>query len=377
MSIYRYELKKLLFSPALLVFIVLCLGFNTIISADGWYYDYSDYVVEASRTTGYRLGTEFEKKTAGLDQSEMRDLLAEDTTGAIDIFDGYETAYIAEAYIRGLGLDGYAADAMREKYAKLQLSVDAKAATDESMTLYFAGATTYKHEGLHENTMLFLLLECVLLAALVVLMSVGYEFQNRTAHTVYATKTGRNIMFHKLFASLTAGLVAFTVLTSLTLALYFAFNDYGNMWGSSVSSVFHYLNDILAGGMRPFVTWQSYTVLTYLLATLGVSALLILCFAFMAFTVGILVKNSYIGFMIFLIINGGCVVFSFIVTGLPQYIAVLSPVWLWLQRGLWFTDGGSSILWKNFEMLGVSAAFVILAVLCAVSIVFFRKRDIA
>jgi hypothetical protein len=56
---------------------------------------------------------------------------------------------------------------------------------------------------------------------------------------------------------------------------------------------------------------------------------------------------------------------------------MLSPVWLWLKRILWFTDGGVDILWKNFELLGVSAALVILAVLCAVSIVFYKKRDIA
>ena len=377
MSIFIYELKKLIFSPALLVLIALCLGFNIIVAIGGSYYSYTDYVAEASRTTGYRLGAEFNEKLAGLEPGEMRDWLMEDTTGMTDVFDGYDTAYIADAYIGRLGLKGYAASAIRSKYAELQKVVDMKDASDESMTLYFASATGYKHNDLHRNTMLFLLLESALIAALIMLLSLGYEHHNRTSHIVYATKTGRKIIIHKLFAGLSAGLASFAVLTVLTLAVYFTFNDYGSIWGSSISSGFHLIDDMLAGVIRPFVTWQSYTVLTYLLAALGISALLTLCFGLAAFVIGMWLKNSYIGFLVFLIINAGCIVFALVVSGLPKYFAVLSPVWLWLKRSLWFTDGGADILWKNFETLGVCASLFILAGLGSVSANLFRKRDIA
>ena len=376
MSIFKYEIKKLLFSPALLIFIVLCLGFNIIISSSGWFYDYPDYIAEASKTTGYKLGAEFDEKLAGLEPDEFRALLAEETAGVTDIFDDYNSAYIAEAYINRLGLMGYAADAMRNKYAQFQKAVDKKAETDESLSLYFAGATTYMHKNLHSETMSVLLLECGLLSALIMLLSIGYEQHNRTSHIVYATKTGRKIMSYKLFASLTAGLTAFAVLTVLTLAVYFVFNDYGNVWGSSVSNVFHYILDIFAG-KRPFITWQSYTAATYLLAALGITALLTVCFGLMAFVIGMWVKNSYVGFLLFVIVNAGCVVFSFVASGLPQFFAVLTPVWLWLKRGIWFTDGGADILWKSFETLGGFASLLMLAGLCAISAITFRKRDIA
>jgi hypothetical protein len=62
---------------------------------------------------------------------------------------------------------------------------------------------------------------------------------------------------------------------------------------------------------------------------------------------------------------------------MPRYVAVLSPVWLWLKRGLWFTDGGSDILLENFETAGGFASLLILAVLGLASAVLFRKRDIA
>ena len=376
MNIFVNELKKLLISPMLVLFLVLCFGFNVLTSISGGYYDYSDYVAEASRITGYKLGTAFDERTEDLEPCEMRDWLQAETTGVTDIFDDYNTAYIADAYINKLELTGTAANAIQKKYDELQKAVDIKAAADESMTLYFAGATGYRHDDLHRNTMIFLLLECALLAALIMLLSVGYEHHNKTSHVVYVTKIGRKVMRHKLFAALTAGMISFVVLTALTLTVYFTFNDYGNIWNSSISSRFHQIDDMLVGGLRPFVTWQSYTVLTYLLATLGVSVLLTLCFGLMAFVIGMWLKNSYIGFLVFLIINAGCIVFSIVVSGLPKYFAVLSPVWLWLKRVYWFTDGGPDILWKNFETLGVSASLIIFSVICAISVKFFRKRDI-
>jgi hypothetical protein len=135
--------------------------------------------------------------------------------------------------------------------------------------------------------------------------------------------------------------------------------------------------DYIVGGRRPFVTWQSFTVLTYLLASLGICALLTLCFGLMAFAVGLWVKNSYIGFFVFIIINAGCIVLALVFSGLLQNFLMLSPVWLWLKQGYWFSDGGPDILWKNFETLGALASLLILAGLCAVSAVTFRKRDIA
>lgn len=377
MQIFWLETKKILLSPMLIVFLAICLGFN-ILNFAVPYYGYSDYVAEASITTGYKLGEEFEGKIAELEPDELRDYFEADTRGKTDIFDGYSTAYIAEAYINKLGLSGYVAQTMRDKYDNLQKSVDEKAASDESMTLYFASATGERHMHLYRQTFMFLLLECGLIAALIVLLSLGYETNNRTTHTIYATKTGRNVICHKLFASLTTGGLAFAVLTALTLAVYFAFNSYGNIWDSSISSVFNVINDLLIGDVRPFVTWQSYTVLTYLLAQLGISALLVLCFTLMAFVIGLWLKNNYIGFLLFLIVNAGCLVFAFAFSGkLPSYAAMLTPVWLWLKQSIWFTDGGLDILWKNFETLGASVSLALLAGLCVFSATMFRKRDIA
>ena len=371
------ETKKILLTPMMFVFLALCFGFNLLFVIPNIYDDYGSYVAAASRTTGYKLNAEFEDKIALLEPGEKRDFFSEDTKGRTDVFDGYETAYIAEAYIRRLGLSGYTADAMRDKYAALQNAVDEKADSGESLTLYFAGDTVSKHFLLNGITLRFLFLECGLLVALIVLFSLGYEHANRTAHTVYAAKTGRNIMRHKLTASLSAGLLACTLLSALTLGVYFALNDYGNIWGSSVSSGFNFISDEFAGD-RPFVTWQSRTVSAYLLAVLGIALLLAVCFGLMAYVIGTLLKNSYISFLIFLIVNAKLVVFAVLFSkSLPAYLAVHTPVWLWLKQPLWFTDGGPDFLWKNFETLGVLASLILLAGLCLFSTGLFRKRDVA
>lgn len=377
MNIFRHEFTKLAVSPAVLVFIGLCLAFNILIMASDAYYDYSDYVAKASRITGYRLGADFEAKISALTPGEERDYFETDTTDVTDVFDGYTTAYIAESYTKVLKLTGITAELMADKYAKLQAAVDKIDASDESLTLYFASATYSKHNALYGTTMKFLLLECSLLAALIMFLSLGYEHGNRTSHIVYATKTGRKIVYHKLFASMAAGLTAYAILTALTLSVYFALNDYGSVWHSSVSSGFNYINDILADS-RPFATWHSYTILTYLLAVVGVAALVTPCFALIAFCIGIWVKNSYIGFFVFLIFNAALVALAIALpTGITKYTLVLSPVCLWVKQGAWFTDGCADILWKNFETLGVCVSLILLAGLCVFSAIMFKRRDIA
>ncbi len=75
-------------------------------------------------------------------------------------------------------------------------------------------------------------------------------------------KKGRRILRSKMTASLSAGLGAYALLAIFTFLVYFSVNEYGNVWGSSVSSIFNYRYDVIVG-YRPFLTWYSLSVLTY------------------------------------------------------------------------------------------------------------------
>jgi len=385
MLLYWLELKKLLSSVAVWGFIAVCLLFNIYLVTVNTGDQYGDFVGAASRDTGYILGQSFNEKlsqfkVSGEQMAYLEQLKAE-THDVTDVFDGYETKGIGESYIVAGGATGSFAETMRNKYAALQQVVDAKAANDESLTLYFAAATHNRHQQLFNGLTGWLLVEGALISALLVLLSVGFENNHRTAAVVYSTKKGRGILRTKMASSLSAGLGVYALLALFTFLIYFGLNDYGNIWGSSVSSVFNYRFDLIAG-YRPFVTWHSFNVLTYFVAMLGMSAGLIICFSLMAYSVGVFTRNHYIGFIVFLAINAAFVALPLqvpqkLIAGLyVKYYAMLSPVWLWLKRSIWFTDGDVDILWPHFEIRGLGVSLFFLTAFCVFATIYFRKRDL-
>ena len=386
MFIYWLELRKLLSSAALWGFLAACLLLNLFVISSSRD-EYADHVAAVSNVTGVKLGSSFHDRLSRVTADGGRedihlDRLRLETDGVTDVFEGYEIGYVGERYIAAAGATGYFAKAMRDKYAALQKVVEEKARQDESLSLYFAGSTYARHRMLFNTLMGWLLVEGALMAALAALLSAGYEQICRTGDVVYSTRAGRLIMRPKLAASVTAGLAAYAFLSLLTLAVWFGVNEYGEVWRSNVSSLFNYRMDWIAG-MRPFVTWHSFSVLAYLLAVLAAGAGLMLCFALMAFGIGVWLKNSYIAFLLFIAANAAMVAVPGLIpqtwmAGLAvRYLSMLSPVWLWLKRSLWFTDGDVDILWAHFELIGLCASLAALAVFCLLAEIRFRKRNLA
>jgi hypothetical protein len=220
-----------------------------------------------------------------------------------------------------------------------------------------------------------LLIEGVLIAVLLTLLSLGYEHNQKTWNVVYAAKTGRKVLKYKLLASVTAGTGVYALLAVLTLRVYFTRNNYNGVWDSSVSSIFNYIYDKVAG-MRPFSTWYSFTLSSYLWATLVISLGVILCFILMAFIVGTLSDNNYIGFIILLTVNAGMVALPQKMPASIRFPIILSPIWLWLKQLLWFTDGDFDILWPHFETVGVCTSLVILVICSMLAGIRFRRKDL-
>ena len=384
MLIYRYELKKLLKSAAVWGFIAVCLLFNIIIISNSGN-AYADFVSTVAEDTGYILDQSFYEKLSQVTASDKKakyylEQLKYETDGVTDVFEGYEVKDIADIYINVAGLSGFFAKTMRDKYTALQKVVEEKAERDESLTLYFAGATHHRHNFLFGTLTGWLFTEAVLVSVLLVLLSIGYENIHGTENLVYSTKKGRLVLRPKFAASVTVGFLAYALLALITLVVYFSKTEYGGVWRSSVSSLFNYRVDLIAG-IRPFVTWYSFNILTYLMAMLAMGAGVVLCFMLMAFSIGMLVRNSYMAFLVLLIANGVNVVLPMQVSQtLPIGLAVrcfsiLSPVWLWLKQGIWFTDGDIDIIWPHFEMLGLCMSLAVLTALCLLATNYFRKRD--
>ena len=385
MNIYRLELKKLYSSVTLWVLIILFLVFNIFLVISNSGDKYVDFIGEISHETGYVLNEDFYNK---LSQVQANDIEADyleqlqlDTYQVEDVFDEYNINEVGERYIEATGAPERFAKIMRNKYSDLQNVVNKKGESNEAMTLYFAGATYYMHQLLFKDLMGWLIVEGVLISALLILLSLGYENNNRTEGIVYSTKTGRNILRSKFAASISAALGGYLLLFTVTFLIYFSMNDYSGIWGSSVSSIFNYRNDIIAG-VRPFVTWHSYSVFTYFLATIAMSIGLICSFILVAFIIGTIIQNSYISFFVFLIINALMIAIPLMMSNTTlfsyyiKYYSMLSPVWLWLKHSLWFTDGDTDTLWKYFETMGLCVSILALTAFSILAAARFKRRDI-
>jgi hypothetical protein len=209
------------------------------------------------------------------------------------------------------------------------------------------------------------------------LFALGYEHMNRTEHLVYSSKTGRRIVLKKYIAAVIVGMSAYLMLAILTLALHFALNHYGGVWNSNVSSSFNAIKDIVMGS-RPFVTWHSFTVSSYMCATVVLSLGIMLCFSLAGFVAGTEIRNSYAAFSVFFLVTALAVTLPMIlpVNSDLMFVLVLTPIWLLLKQPLWFTDGGLDILWENFEILGFCFSIAILAALATIAAIRFRRREI-
>jgi hypothetical protein len=343
MRIYRYELKKLLTTRAVLAIVALCLLLNVVIAM-----------------------------TATFGEIDL-----EDTFLPPNVFETFETAPVAEKYIAAQNAEGIVADMYRDKYADLQTVVDEKAKRGDAVSVYFGEYTYYFHKEIFGKLMMWLLMEGMLLAMLLSILSLGWEQINRTELLTYSTKIGRRLILMKILASLTAGIGFYIFIAALALGFFFLQNDFSDVWNANVSSGYNYILDLVTG-VRPFTTWHNFTVRGFLFAHLGISTGLVACSSLMGAAAGIIAKNSYIGVLGAVLVNVVCAVIPSIVTSAlyAKYLFVLTPVNLWLRTRFWFTDGLMDVLWRNFETLGLCLSLGVTLCVLLVTVVGFRRKDL-
>lgn len=334
MALYWHETKKLLTSAVVLGFVALCLAFNMLsILGNG--------------------------------------AVAREIATPSNVFEGYQTAYISEAYINALGLSGRIAEAMGEKYESLQPVIEQKAQDGDSFGQY----TYEQHRNIFDGTMKPLLFEGIIISIIVMLLALGNENINRTEQIVFSSKIGRRIIWHKFKAAVLVTLIAFALLVFITLAI--IVHRYAEVLNDNVSSGFNYIGDLITGA-RPFATWHSFTVFEYLLAVIGISTGIVLCFSLAAFVIGTTIHNSYIGFIVLFL---GTMFFISCPMILPnnsyiKYAFMHTPICLSIKLPLWFTDGGADILSQHFETWGVCISLVILISGAFLAANAHKRRDI-
>lgn len=383
MRILKTELKKMVSMPMMWGFLAVCLMFNIgivfLYQQKIVDYPYFSYVGDASAVAGNRVGNQFSEKLSEMPGSTEKERLVQETDNLEPVFEDYDTGKLADAYIGIYGMSGAGADILREKYERLQSSVDKLNQEKAEFSLYAAGMTAQMHDLLFGVVLRAVITECCIFAVLIMLYLCGYEYQNKTEAAVYTTKTGRRIYQYKFAAGMIWSAICFVLAAGVTLLVYFCVFDYSQLWDANVSSGFNYIAEMV--GVKPFLTWIPLTVGKYLLATLGLGLALTLVFAVMGACIGFLLRNNYIGTLLFFTsaLAMMAVPYMFSKAGIwsGYFLLQFTPVCLWFAQPKWFTDMGSVSVIPFHETVGIFFNMFFWGSLLFAAWQYVQRKDVA
>lgn len=381
MRILKFEIKKLLSLPMLWVFLLLCLMLNSALIIGSVYHTnatrYVQYISETVSVTGTQMGQSFDQSLAIMPKNEWHTLFTSETANAEDTFTDANTTEIGKLFVSRIGLSGFWEKQMTTKYEKLQASVNELSEQKAGLSVYVAGMTYALHQLLFFTLFRAITTEACLLAILMMLYALGFEAQNRTESIVYSTHCGRKAQRCKLIAGLITSILTFVILSGLSLLLFFTIFDFSGIWESSVSSRFNYIQ--YAGFRKPFWTWIPFTVRGYLLAMVALSAALTMVFALFGALIGLLCRNTYVGFVIFLALALCMMALPYLCASLQlwggYFLSELLPVPLWYCSSQWLTDMGDIALLPWHESLGLAGNTVVLLLLNWLALGKFKRKD--
>ncbi len=378
MRLFGWELRKIFQTPMIIVFLAVCLAFNVILIFTNTYdRDYIQFISGTVSRYGDTADEKFVLAVENQPDSEERDrLLSASSSVQKDFLKDIETQKFAEAYVKSAGISGFWADVLIAKYQTLDSVVARLAEEGADQTLYAAEVTNNLHRQLFDILLHAVLTEGIIAAFLSMLLIFGMESFYNTAEIVYSAKTGRKIVFSKIGAGFLCGLGSYVALTAVTLFVYFLVFDFSGIWNSNVSSQFHTVSDQVIS--KPFLTWESMTVLEYLWMQIALGAFLLLIFSLLGAVLGLLFQNSYLSFailaalwMLFLLLPDWLQKIGWFGS---SFAAALSPFWVWNIQSGWFTDlgAGSPLPWWESVGVAVSIAFSVILLLAAKR-KFYRK----
>ncbi len=353
-DLIKFETKKLITLPALWIFVTACLILNAFLI-------YTSPLDPSINILSKELENSGQKMTQGIDR-----------------FEGYETSEIAQGLTKTLKLQGVLKEGMSLKYEKLQEVVDTYAKQDVSLDTYAGVYTRTLHKRLFNTILKTLTAEGILFSVLVTLFLIGYEPLHKTDLQVYCTKVGRSIMGYKHLAAILCTVSFWGILCLSTLLIYFLRWDYSGFWSANVCSQNNSLIEMMM--LRPFITWQNFTVGTYLIVMLMACTVLVLLFLLLGRFLGLVIENHYIAFLILVFIIAGTFFLTFFLLekgfvwgyfGLSFSLPILYHTMI-----LWFTDMGSYTLIPYHETITLCFNLVLLLIFNKFAVEHFKRKDI-
>ena len=361
MELIKWEIKKILSLPMIVIFLVLCIVFNFILMTDGFFWnggiDYVRYINQVTKKIGGQMGEEFDKMAAALPKQEEKTRLLAETEGRVDCLEDYQTAEIADYYIGKFQITGVTANILKHKYQRLQARVEELAKQDASMSLAAAGITNRLLKHLFERLCKTVITQGMLLAIFIALYLCGNEQMQRTHWIVYTTRKGRRIQQEKWVAGIGISLLAYGILAGCMVIGFSGIWRMGEIWNGKMSSQFYTISDL--GVSLPFVSCADFTIRGYLAAVIGMGMVVVILFYNLGYAIGLLIPHTYFGFLVILVLvainfelimmagNGG-------MWGLYE-LALWSPVGVWWESPVWFSELGVSrmVKWQECWVGGI------------------------
>ena len=427
-----WEMKKLWSQPMILVFLLLCIVFQIFLAAEDRYLepggDYAIYVARMTKETGRRMGREFteamdgagknmrnmdakdetlpwekqdgeeqnEQRKEGQDQDRQdqdgqiavqakgeqeplyRERFLRETADREDIFADYSCMKLADGLLRQFYITGWPARMMERKYEKQQEAVDLLAERNDFLDISSAGMTQPVADALFQTQCRMLITEAMVLAMLMALSVSGSERTARTHLTICVTRTGRKIQYVKAAAGLMSALAAYGMLAVSSIGFFALIWYPAPDWGASISSQFHHMS--LVGTELPFITWKPFTIGEYLLAVVGMGAVVVMLFYGLAFCLELWIKSAWAGFVLLILlvaVNFQVIMMAGDSLQWGLYLcAQWTPAGLWWSQNQWFTDMliSGAVPWQ--ECATAALWTVLCLILLAVSFHHMMKEDI-
>lgn len=297
----------------------------------------------------YTLGMELESRYQGINMDEQREIL-----------------------LLSLPKQGWLTNFMEEQFASWEERYNEIVRTEEYKAWFFAGEYRM-HSELFRSLMKNIAIQGVMLAVLVTALIANYEVEHRTQSTMYTTKKGRSLIWHKFLAALSVSFFSFMLLAGVSLGIFFITYDYSNVWQAPISSGLNWEYKL------PYITWWPINVWQYLLLAILIELAVVLIVASLAFAISLYVKNSY--FTWILCISGLIAIFilpSFL-NGAPslQFISSLNITILLINPHMYFTGGTTFNMIQHIELWTLSLWGMISLLCCSWGIRRFLIKDVA
>lgn len=331
-SCLKEEIRKILYHKTWLFVLILCMLFNVGL-----------ILVTSGKSTEFRANLQ-----------EIQNQLGEEIFKNID---GRElgSLYYDERYVESDIL----VKLIQKKYQKLEGSLEKLAEEQADLSTYAGEFTPYIHRALFVYLMKALLIEGILLFTFLLLEAFFTEYHNKTFRLVYSSFRGRRMVFDKMFAVLLMGMLGMMMVSILSYFLFFQIWDFTNIWDSNVASSFNYIMDEREPiFMKPFITWTSFTVKQYWIASFVL--MLGIWLAWWLFGMTIVLLNKRVSVAVAIL--SGYLILPFFVLVLLSNIAKFPELFFFntlsitanvYYSHMWFTDLGHYSVFPWQETLSV------------------------